>query len=217
MVSVTTYLRSGYRSGACARAGDRQSARQRLGRDLDPRRCRHPRVHRGDDDARDRSLSRQLVPAGHSDPPHFPTLPLEYGDGSVQGLSLVSDGDGGFAAPHLELIDRLRHPLAAALELTAMQRSPRACCSAAFARAPHLATHSLGRFPLKGVADPQEVFAPILPISKPRPPACFLWQTGVTAASRISRFPPKGPPASCNGTRSHTPPLSESCRRGSDS
>jgi len=35
----------------------------------------------------------------------------------------VSDGEGGFAARHLELIERLRQPLAAALEPTAMRRS----------------------------------------------------------------------------------------------
>ena len=50
-------------------------------------------------------------------------VPLEYGDGSVQGLSLVSDGKDGFADSHVELIERLRQPLAAALEPTAMRRS----------------------------------------------------------------------------------------------
>jgi Adenylate and Guanylate cyclase catalytic domain len=50
-------------------------------------------------------------------------VPLEYGDGSVQGLGPVSDGKDGFADSHLELIEHLRQPLAAALEPTAMRRS----------------------------------------------------------------------------------------------
>ena len=49
--------------------------------------------------------------------------PLEYGDGSVQGVSLVADGAAGFSERDLALIEQLRHPLAAALEPTAMRRS----------------------------------------------------------------------------------------------
>ena len=83
----------------------RQSFRRRL-LDLDPE--------------RDHQVLHEMAAAGGTD---YLAVPLEYGDGSVQGLSLVSDGAAGFAAWHLELIERLRQPLAAALEPTAMRRS----------------------------------------------------------------------------------------------
>ena len=82
----------------------RQSFRRRL---LDLREDDHQVLH-------------EMAAAGGTD---YLAVPLEYGDGSVQGLSLVSDGKDGFADRHLELIERLRQPLAAALEPTAMRRS----------------------------------------------------------------------------------------------
>ena len=69
---------------------------------------------------RNHQVLHEIAALGGTD---YLALPLEYGDGSVQGLSLVSDGRDGFAASHLELIERLRQPLAAALEPTAMRRS----------------------------------------------------------------------------------------------
>ncbi len=69
---------------------------------------------------RDHQVLHEMAVAGGTD---YLAVPLEYGDGSVQGLSLVSDGKDGFADSHLELIERLRQPLAAALEPTAMRRS----------------------------------------------------------------------------------------------
>jgi adenylate cyclase len=83
----------------------RQTFRRRL-LDLDPE--------------RDHEVLHEMAAAGGTD---YLAVPLEYGDGSVQGLSLVSDGRDGFADSHLELIERLRQPLAAALEPTAMRRS----------------------------------------------------------------------------------------------
>ena len=71
-------------------------------------------------DAGDHQVLHEMAAAGGTD---YLAVPLEYGDGSVQGLSLVSDGEEGFADPHLALIERLRQPLAAALEPTAMRRS----------------------------------------------------------------------------------------------
>jgi adenylate cyclase len=68
----------------------------------------------------DHQVLHEMAAEGGTD---YLAVPLEYGDGSVQGLSLVSDGEGGFADWHLELIERLRQPLAAALEPTAMRRS----------------------------------------------------------------------------------------------
>jgi adenylate cyclase len=69
---------------------------------------------------RDHEVLHEMAAAGGTD---YLAVPLEYGDGSVQGLSLVSDGKDGFADSHLELIERLRQPLGAALEPTAMRRS----------------------------------------------------------------------------------------------
>lgn len=74
----------------------------------------------GLDPERDHAVLHEMAAAGGTD---YLAVPLEYGDGSVQGLSLVSDSEGGFADSHLELIERLRQPLAAALEPTAMRRS----------------------------------------------------------------------------------------------
>jgi adenylate cyclase len=71
------------------------------------------------DPERDHEVLHEMAAAGGTDL----ALPLEYGDGSVQGLSMVSDGAGGFADWHLERIERLRQPLASALEPTAMRRS----------------------------------------------------------------------------------------------
>ena len=68
----------------------------------------------------DHQVLHEMAAAGGTD---YLAVPLEYGDGSVQGLSLVSDGQDGFADTHLELIERLRQPLAAALEPSAMRRS----------------------------------------------------------------------------------------------
>jgi adenylate cyclase len=72
------------------------------------------------DAERDHQVLHEMAATGGTD---YFALPLEYGDGSVQGLSLVSDGPDGFADWHLILIEGLRQPLAAALEPTAMRRS----------------------------------------------------------------------------------------------
>ncbi|MGH6899300.1 MAG: adenylate/guanylate cyclase domain-containing protein [Geminicoccaceae bacterium] len=74
----------------------------------------------GLDPKRDHQVLHEMAAAGGTD---YLAVPLEYGDGSVQAMSLVSDGADGFAERHLELIERLRQPLAAALEPTAMRRS----------------------------------------------------------------------------------------------
>jgi adenylate cyclase len=68
----------------------------------------------------DHQVLHEMAAAGGTD---YLALPLEYGDGSVQGLSLVADGEDGFTERHLEITEELRHPLAAALEPTAMRRS----------------------------------------------------------------------------------------------
>lgn len=55
----------------------------------------------------------------------FFAMPLEFGDGSIQGMSLVADGKQGFDEHHIALFEGLRHPLAAAMEPVAMRRSTR--------------------------------------------------------------------------------------------
>ena len=69
---------------------------------------------------RDHEVLHEMATAGGTD---YLAVALEYGDRSVQAMSLVSDGPTGFADEHLALIERLRQPLAAALEPTAMRRS----------------------------------------------------------------------------------------------
>lgn len=76
------------------------------------------RLH--DLDASDHQVLHEMAAAAGTD---YLAVALEYGDGSVQGLGLVSDGPSGFADEHLDLIERLRQPLAAALEPVAMRRS----------------------------------------------------------------------------------------------
>src|ERR671919_2097114 len=75
---------------------------------------------RGLDPERDHEVLHEMAAAGGTD---YLAVPLEYGDGSVQGMSLVSDGADGFADGHIALVEHLRQPLAAALEPTAMRRS----------------------------------------------------------------------------------------------
>jgi adenylate cyclase len=84
------------------------------------RRATFRRRLQGLDPERDHQVLHEMAAAGGTD---YLAVPLEYGDGSVQALSLVSDGEDGFADWHLELIEDLRQPLAAALEPTAMRRS----------------------------------------------------------------------------------------------
>jgi adenylate cyclase len=84
------------------------------------RRATFRRRLQGLDPERDHQVLHEMAAAGGTD---YLAVPLEYGDGSVQGLSLVSDGEDGFADWHLELIEELRQPLAAALEPAAMRRS----------------------------------------------------------------------------------------------
>jgi adenylate cyclase len=76
------------------------------------------RLH--DLDASDHQVLHEMAAAGGTD---YLAVALEYGDGSVQATSLVSDGPTGFTDAHLDLIERLRQPLAAALEPVAMRRS----------------------------------------------------------------------------------------------
>lgn len=48
---------------------------------------------------------------------------LEYGDGTEQGCTYVSDAPDGFAPEHIAMIHETRHGLACALEPVAMRRS----------------------------------------------------------------------------------------------
>ena len=70
----------------------------------------------------DHGVFHEMAEIGGTD---FFGMPLEFGDGSVQGMSLVADGEAGFSDAHLALFEHLRHPLAAAMEPDAMRRSTR--------------------------------------------------------------------------------------------
>lgn len=50
-------------------------------------------------------------------------LPIEYGDGSIQGAALTTDSPGGFAETDLTLIEALGPAIAAAFEPAAMRHS----------------------------------------------------------------------------------------------
>lgn len=68
----------------------------------------------------DNGVFQEMAEIGGTD---FFAMPLEFGDGSVQGMSLVTDGEDGFSEDHIGLFERLRQPLAAAMEPIAMRRS----------------------------------------------------------------------------------------------
>lgn len=62
----------------------------------------------------------ELAEAGATD---FLAIPLEHGNGSVQGTSFTSNSDAGFSDSHIRYIEDTRYALAAALEPIAMRQS----------------------------------------------------------------------------------------------
>ena len=64
----------------------------------------------------------ELVTAGATD---FLAMPLEYGDGTVQGSSFTTDVPEGFSDEHLRILTDCRNALASALEPIAMRESPK--------------------------------------------------------------------------------------------
>ncbi len=62
----------------------------------------------------------ELAEAGATD---FLAIPLEHGNGSVQGTSFTSNAETGFSDSHIRYIEDTRHALAAALEPIAMRES----------------------------------------------------------------------------------------------
>ncbi|WP_170786998.1 adenylate/guanylate cyclase domain-containing protein [Ruegeria lacuscaerulensis] len=62
----------------------------------------------------------ELAEVGATD---FLAIPLEHGNGSVQGTSFTSDADVGFSDAHIRYIEDTRYALAAALEPIAMRHS----------------------------------------------------------------------------------------------
>lgn len=87
----------------------------------------------------DHQTYRELAEAGGKD---FYATVLEYGDGSRQACSYVTERDTGFSADDLTIIERTRAGLASALEPTAMRRS-----------AESLLTTYLGTGPANAVID----------------------------------------------------------------
>ncbi|MGI9435821.1 MAG: adenylate/guanylate cyclase domain-containing protein [Geminicoccaceae bacterium] len=68
----------------------------------------------------DNGVFHEMAEIGGTD---FYAMPLEFGDGSVQGMSFVAEGEHGFSEGQIHLFESLRHPLAAATEAVAMRRS----------------------------------------------------------------------------------------------
>ncbi len=62
----------------------------------------------------------ELAEAGATD---FLAIPLEHGNGSVQGTSFTSNADAGFSDSHIRYIEDTRYALAAALEPIAIRQS----------------------------------------------------------------------------------------------
>ncbi|NOD95327.1 adenylate/guanylate cyclase domain-containing protein [Ruegeria sp. HKCCD4884] len=62
----------------------------------------------------------ELAEAGATD---FLAIPLEHGNGSVQGTSFTSNAEIGFSDTHIRYIEESRYALAAALEPIAMRQS----------------------------------------------------------------------------------------------
>ncbi|WP_395677669.1 adenylate/guanylate cyclase domain-containing protein [Inquilinus sp.] len=68
----------------------------------------------------DHTIFHELAEAGGTD---YVAVPIIYGNATVQVASFVTDRPGGFTEAEVALLERLRHPLAAAMEPTAMRRS----------------------------------------------------------------------------------------------
>lgn len=68
----------------------------------------------------DHAIFHELAEAGGTD---YVAVPIIYGNDTVQMASFVTDRPGGFTDDEAALLERLRHPLAAAMEPTAMRRS----------------------------------------------------------------------------------------------
>jgi adenylate cyclase len=68
----------------------------------------------------DHTIFHELAEAGGTD---YVAVPIVYGNETVQVASFVTDRPSGFTADEVVLLERLRHPLAAAMEPTAMRRS----------------------------------------------------------------------------------------------
>lgn len=68
----------------------------------------------------DHVIFHELAEAGGTD---YLAVPIIYGNATVQVASFVTDRPEGFTDDEVALLERLRHPLAAAMEPTAMRRS----------------------------------------------------------------------------------------------
>ncbi len=75
----------------------------------------------------------ELAEAGATD---FLAIPLEHGNGSVQGTSFTSNADTGFSDAHIHYIEDTRYALAAALEPIAMRQSQKSLLRAYLGHGP---------------------------------------------------------------------------------
>ena len=76
----------------------------------------------GLDFSQEHTVYGELAAAGATD---FLAIPLEYGDGSVQGSSFTTNDPNGFSKENILAIESSRHALAAALEPFSMRESQR--------------------------------------------------------------------------------------------
>jgi len=70
--------------------------------------------------AADHPLLHELAAAGGRD---YILLPLQFSDGSRNVMALATDRAGGFSSRDVENFEKLRHPLAAVLEVAATHRA----------------------------------------------------------------------------------------------
>ena len=88
----------------------------------------------------------------------FLAMPLEYGDGAVQGCSFTTTDPDGFSEDQIRLLLATRHALASALEPVAMRASQRSLLRTYLGAGP---AHEIGQGHIKR-GETREVSAAIL-------------------------------------------------------
>lgn len=101
------------------------------------------------------SVYGDLAQSGATD---FLAMPLEYGDGAVQGCSFTTNDPDGFSSDQIRLLLATRHALASALEPVAMRASQRSLLRTYLGAGP---AHEIGQGHIKR-GETREVSAAIL-------------------------------------------------------
>ncbi|MEO1067177.1 MAG: adenylate/guanylate cyclase domain-containing protein [Pseudomonadota bacterium] len=68
----------------------------------------------------DHTVLHEIAADGGTD---FLALPLEYADGTIQGMSVVTSQAGGFSDDQIALVSQMKHSIASAMEPMAIRRS----------------------------------------------------------------------------------------------